>query len=346
MDAKDGPRYFVRGNFGAHIREQTADLLKACADADLIITHPAAMGGAVGRAQVKQKMVVERFSADFAVERNRRGYSADRAIFGFYARFGPAVGEVLLRNGQNGHEQMDRARRTIARRNGFGRRASDVRGPIFAVRQSALFFAAISRRRNAIGPPTQQPPASASTTPTATKTNSTKTTIGVTGRYQGAAPIVFTLGSSAVYDAGDFWHRSAEYATRLQHARHFTDRRTDQHRLARQHFGSRLRAAFGNFPAREFNRASRRRGHNRASAARRSAANRDALRPRPTRQRARLRRLGVALDESKKCYPGEAFEWMMDDYPKFARRASELGEKIRAENGPQAACEAMERVGQ
>ena len=55
MDEKDGPRTLFQELLAPTIAEQTADLLEACKEADVVVTHPAALGGPLAARKLGKK---------------------------------------------------------------------------------------------------------------------------------------------------------------------------------------------------------------------------------------------------------------------------------------------------
>ena len=349
MDTRDGPRYLFQEILAPAIREQTEDLLEACSDADLVITHPAAMGGPLAARKLKKKWLssvlapISLWSELDAATPPTAPYLDFLRILGpLWPRFYYGMGKLGTRAWVAPVERL-RAEMGL-----------EGEHPMFEGQFSPRGTLALWSPHFA--PPQRDWPV-----------NTTATGFcfydaqGYDGQSQnqdewrdwmldGEAPIVFTLGSSAVYDAGEFWNRSAQYATRLNSRAIFlTGAPTDQSWPDNV-------LEVGYAPHSEvFPRASLivHQGGAGTTAQALRAGVPQLIMPyahdQPDNAR-RIRKLGVGTSISRQLYErgsrGDfALELISEARDQCAGYARALGKRIRAENGPRAACEAMEKLG-
>lgn len=168
----------------------------------------------------------------------------------------------------------------------------------------------------------------------------------------GEAPVVFALGSAAVYEAEEFWKRSRAQVERISARGVFLSG-------GHQPFGEEqlpenlLEVAYAPysqlFPQAKF--LVHQGGIGTTAQALRAGVPQIVV-PHAHDQpdnAGRIKRLGVGVAIPLQRYlagrGGEAFEKLLDYYPIYAEHAQKLGEKIRAENGALAACKVIERLG-
>ena len=346
MDGKDGPRTLFEEILAPAIREQTQDLLEACTDCDLIITHPAAMGGPLA-ARKLQKKWLSSVLAPISLWSELDAATPPTAPFLDFLRvFGPIWPRIYYGLGKLGTSKWIAPVERLRAEMGMEGEHPMFEGQFSPWGTLALFSPQWAR-------PQRDWPQN-TTAPGFCFYDAQ----GYDGQSeedwrswvaQGSAPIVFTLGSSAVYDAGEFWRRSAEYATRLNaravlltgsptginwpdnvleigyapHSQIFPLASLIVHQGGAGTTAQALRAGVPQLVMPY--------AHDQPDNAR------------------RVRNLGVGRSISRRLYErgskGDfALELMSEAQGECAEKARVVGEKIRAENGPRAACEVMEKV--
>ena len=345
MDTRDGPRYLFQELLAPTIGEQTEDLLDACKDADLVITHPAAMGGPLAARHLKKRWLSSVLAPislwselDAATPPTAPYLDFLRVLGPIWPRIFYGLGKISTRGWVAPVERL-RAQMGL-----------EGEHPMFEGQFSPHGTLALWSPHFA--PPQRDWPS---------KTVATGFCFYDAEGYShqneddwrpwtmaGEAPIVFTLGSSAVYDAGEFWNRSAQYATRLNaRAIFLTGAPTNQvwpdnileigyapHSQIFPHAslvvhqggaGTTAQALRAGVPQLIMPYA-----HDQPDNAR------------------RIRKLGVGTSISRRLYErgskGDfALELMSEAREDCAAKARALGTKIRMENGARVACEAMEK---
>ena len=210
MEPKSGPRFLMEEVVFPAVREAYADLLKAVDRADLLVTHPAAPAGPL----LGRKTGIPWISTVLAPMSFVSAYDPPVPPFWQWLRklsvLGPEVMGFLLRTMQKTYK----AKQVTEFRDELG--LPDVGNPMFEGQHSPLLvlalFSEIFGRAQPDWPPqtritgfcfydgnleAQMPPELA--------------------RFldNGAPPLVFTLGSSAVFVARDFYRQSIDAAKRL-----------------------------------------------------------------------------------------------------------------------------------
>ena len=348
MNAKDGPRYLFQEMLSPAIREQTADLLEVCADADLIITHPAAMGGPLAARKLKKKWLSSVLAPISLWSELDVATPPTAPFLDFLRVLGPIWPKLYYGIGKIGTRQWIAPVERLRAEMGLEGEHPMFEGQFSPLGNLALFSPHFA-------PPQRDWPA---------RTTATGFCFYDADGYenqldedddwpywsiQGAAPIVFTLGSSAVYDAGEFWHRSVEYATRLNaRAVLLTGEPTN---IAWP--DNVLEVSYA--PHSEiFPRASLivHQGGAGTTAQVLRAGVPQLVMPyahdQPDNAR-RIRKLGVGRSISRRLYErgsrGDfALEIMAEARDDCAGYARALGKRVRAENGPRSACERMEEI--
>ena len=346
MDGKDGPRYLFEEILAPTIREQTADLLEACADADLVITHPAAMGGPLAARKLNKKWLSSAL-APISLWSEIDVATPPTAPFLDWLRvLGPIWPKIYYGLGRASTAKWVAPVERLRAEMGM-----EGEHPMFEGQFSPHGNLALWSRHFA--PPQRDWPIS--TTATGFCFYDADGYDGQTEddwRYwvtQGAAPIVFTLGSSAVYDAGEFWHRSAEYATRLRsRAVLLTGASTGidwpDNVLEVSYAPHSEIFPFASLIVHQG-------GAGTTAQALRSGAPQLVMpyaHDQPDNAR-RIRKLGVGRSISRRLYErgsrGDfALEIMNEARDDCAGYSRELGKRVRAENGPRSACERMEQL--
>src|SRR5688572_3080043 len=210
MDPRRGPRFLMEEVVYPAVRDSYADLLAAVPGADLLVTHPAAPAGPL----VGRKLGLPWISTVLAPMSFFSAYDPPVPPFwqwlGKVRVLGPTITKVLLDLSKSGHK----AKPVAELRKELG--LSDFGNPIFEGQHSPMLVLALFSRVFA-QPQADWPP----------QTEMTGFCF-YDGRHQtlmpdelerflgaGPAPIVFTLGSSAVWVARDFFSESIEAARRL-----------------------------------------------------------------------------------------------------------------------------------
>jgi UDP:flavonoid glycosyltransferase YjiC (YdhE family) len=167
----------------------------------------------------------------------------------------------------------------------------------------------------------------------------------------GEAPVVFTLGSAAVLDAGDFYEQSAE-AARIAKVRAVLLVGTDSRNVPQTQSSDICVARYAPY-SKIFTRASLivHQGGVGTTAQAMQAGRPMLVMPyshdQPDNAR-RMRRLGVAGVIRRQDYTAERVARRirrMLGQPRFAERAAEVGEQLRHEDGLARACDALEALG-
>ena len=210
MEPKTGPRFLTEEVVFPAVRESYADLLPAVAGADLLVTHPAAPAGPLvgrktGRPWISTVLAPLSFFSAY-----------DPPMPPFWQWFnklnvlGPGFMSVLL----GAMKSTYKAKAITAFRDELG--LGDYGNPMFEGQHSPTLVLALFSKL--FGPP--QPDWPKQTTVTGFcfyDGNRDKPISAELIRFleNGPPPIVFTLGSSAVWVARDFFHESIEAAKRL-----------------------------------------------------------------------------------------------------------------------------------
>jgi UDP:flavonoid glycosyltransferase YjiC (YdhE family) len=167
----------------------------------------------------------------------------------------------------------------------------------------------------------------------------------------GEAPVVFTLGSAAVLDAGDFYEQSAE-AARIAGVRAVLLVGTDSRNVPQTQSSDICVARYAPY-SKIFPRASLivHQGGVGTTAQAMQAGRPMLVMPyshdQPDNAR-RMRRLGVAGVIRRQDYTAERVASRirrMLGHPRFAERAAEVGEQLRREDGLARVCDALEALG-
>ena len=210
MEPKSGPRFLMDGLVFPAVRDSYEDLLKAVAGADLLVTHPAAPAGPL----VGRKTGMPWISTVLAPMSFVSAYDPPVPPFWQWTRklsvLGPGVMGFLLNTMKNTYK----AKAVTEFRDELG--LPDTGNPMFEGQHSPTLVLALFSEVFAKPQPDWPP--------------QTKITgfCFYDGHHEtqmpsdlihfldnGTAPIVFTLGSSAVWVARDFFHESIEAAKRL-----------------------------------------------------------------------------------------------------------------------------------
>ncbi len=351
MDLKTGTQYLFQKLLMPPLRQSYADLVEAGADCDLILSHPAAPATPLAARKLRKKWL-----------------STALAPISLWSKFDPPVPptmphlEFLRRGGPLVNQAFLQIAKTVTRRwcaelDNLNRDEGlrDAGHPMFEGQYSpfgtlALFSPLL------FGPQKDWPVNTIATGFCFYDKTGFKSEISPSCQQfleTGEAPIIFTLGSSAVFDAGNFYWKSAQIASEYEkRALLLVGKNLDAYPSEKLPPGI-LAVEYAPY-SEVFPRAClivHQGGIGTTAQALRAGVPQIVMpyaHDQPDNA-ARLRRLGVGQISTRRHYPGQAFELMLDLQVDVAdsaeaRRARAIGEKIRAENGPQAACEAIERL--
>ncbi|MBW3636794.1 MAG: glycosyltransferase [Armatimonadetes bacterium] len=346
MDLKDGPRFLFQDVLSPALRDSYADLLAASEDADVIITHPAALAGPLVAQKLGKKWLSSVLAPISLWSKFDPPVPPTLPQLDFLRALGPIWPTIMFTLGRRGTapwvEEVEKLRREIG--------IPSLGHPMFEGQFSPFGTLALFSRHFA----TPQRDWPVNTTATgfcfydAQGYENQKTEAWREWIEEGEPPIVFTLGSSAVFAAGDFYRLSASIALDYDRRGLLLVGKETQNDPQEQMPPEILSVDYA--PHGEvFSRAClivHQGGAGTTAQALRAGVPQIIVpfaHDQPDNA-ARLQRLGVGYSEKRRHYPGQAFELFFDSPAFLTRNARHLGEKIRAENGPRAACEAIERL--
>ncbi len=210
MEPKTGPRFLTEEVVFPAVRESYADLLPAVAGADLLVTHPAAPAGPL----VGQKTGMLWISTVLAPLSFFSAYDPPMPPFWQWftklSVFGPGVMGILLRAMKSTYK----AKAITAFRDELG--LADRGNPMFEGQHSPTLVLALFSKL--FGPPQPDWPNQTAVTGFCFYDGNHDAPIPPElTRFleNGPPPLVFTLGSSAVWVARDFFQESIQAAKRL-----------------------------------------------------------------------------------------------------------------------------------
>ena len=210
MEPKTGPRFLTEGLIFPAVRDSYADLIKTTAGADLLITHPAAPAGPL----VGRKTGMPWISTVLAPFSFYSAYDAPVPPFWQWTRKLSVLGPEVMGFFLNLMKSTYKARAVTQFRDELG--LPDTGNPMFEGQHSptrvlALFSEVFAK-------PQPDWPRQTETTGFCFYDGHHETTMPpalIRFLQNGAPPIVFTLGSSAVWVARDFFRESIEAVRRL-----------------------------------------------------------------------------------------------------------------------------------
>jgi len=348
MDAKKGTEYVLRHMFFPHLRSSYEDLTRAVAGADLLVTHPITYAGPL------------------VAEKNRiRWVSSVLAPISFLSACDPSVMSPAPWLATLGR-LLPPANRYIC---SFGKRitipwAEPVRrlrleiglapgaNPIFEGQHSPELVLALFS--NLLGAPQPDWPPNTQVTGFAFYDRLEKH-LGLTPELaqfldSGPAPIVFTLGSSAVIDARDFYGQSTAAAVQLERRAVLLIGRDPANIPAIPLPAGIIATEYAPY-SEIFPRA--------AAIVHQGGAGTTAQALRSGRpmlvvpfahdqpdNAARVERLGVARQVSRRAYRADRVASELQkllDRPSYTARSAEVGRQIRSEDGVSMACDLIEQ---
>ncbi|PQV64875.1 UDP:flavonoid glycosyltransferase YjiC, YdhE family [Abditibacterium utsteinense] len=356
MDLKDGPRYLFEEIINPNLRNSYADLLAASEDADVLITHPAVISGPLVAQKMKKKWLSSALAPISLWSKLDPPTPPTVPHLDFLRALGPIWPTIMFTLGRAGTRNwvsnVEKLRDEIG--------VSSLGHPMFEGQFSP--FGTLALFSPLFAPPQRDWPRKttaagfcfydASGISTKNEADSSivetnSTTVEANWRdwiSRGKAPIVFTLGSSAVHDAGDFWTESAR-VTKNEGARAiFLTARTYQS-------DSDEILALDYAPHSEIFPLARlivHQGGAGTTAQALRAGKPQIVTPyahdQPDNAR-RLRKLGIALSILQGQFKGKAADEIVSRALNLdAACAKEIGEKMKLENGPRAACEMIESI--
>ncbi len=365
MDLKDGPRFLFQDVLSPVLRDSYADLLAASEDADVIITHPAALAGPLVAQKLEKKWLSSVLAPISLWSKFDPPVPPTLPHLDFLRVLGPIWPTIMFALGRRGTApwvaEVDKLRREIG--------VPSLGHPMFEGQFSPFGTLALFSRHFA-APQRDWPVNTTATgfcfydaqgyekaglTSSSNRLLETRLEEDVSPAphwkkwiEEGEPPIVFTLGSSAVFAAGDFYGLSASIVFDYERRGLLLVGREMQDYPPSQLPPDVLSVDYA--PHSEiFPRAClivHQGGAGTTAQALRAGVPQIIVpfaHDQPDHA-ARLQRLGVGYIEKRRHYPGQAFESHFDNPDFLTQNAQRLGEKIRAENGPLAACEAIERL--
>ena len=210
MEPKTGPRFLMDGLVFPAVRDSYEDLLKAVSGADLLVTHPAAPAGPL----VGRKTGMPWISTVLAPFSFISAYDPPVPPFWQWTRklsvLGPGVMGFLLNTMKNSYK----AKAVTEFRNELG--LADNGNPMFEGQHSPTLVLALFSEVFAKPQPDWPPQTKITGFCFYDGHHETQMPPGLLHFLDnGAPPIVFTLGSSAVWVARDFFKESIKAAKRL-----------------------------------------------------------------------------------------------------------------------------------
>ncbi len=346
MDLKDGPRYLFQEIINPNLRDSYTDLLAAGEDADLIITHPAVISGPLVAQKTGKKWLSSALAPVSLWSELDPPTPPTVPQLDFLRSLGPTWPRIMFKLGRLGTKswvsEIDALRAEIG--------VESLGHPMFEGQFSP--FGMLALFSPIFAPPQTDWPQNTLATGFcfydahgyASQNQSGENENWRDWVAKGDAPIVFTLGSSAVHDAGDFWQQSARVCKSIGARAIFLTAGTwksDSDDILALDYAPHSEI----FP---LARLVVHQGGAGTTAQALRAGKPQIVTPyahdQPDNAR-RLRGLGVALSILQGQFKGKAADEIVSRALNLNEaRAQEIGEKISAENGPRAACEMMEAV--
>jgi len=349
MNANDGPRFLFEEILSPSIAAQFADLLEAGEDADILITHPAALAGPLVARRLKKKWLSSVLAPISLWSRLDPAVPPTRPELDFLRALGPLWGQIQVRVGRRVTQKWVREVVRFQEKHGLERAGH----PLFEGQFSPYGTLALFSRHFA--PPQNDWPSSTQATGFCFYDAKGHSQAEESDNWRewmqnGGAPVVWTLGSSAVHDAGDFYFQGAreclangrralliagENAPQLRGEQWGENGEERVKTLAYAPYSEVFPLAAGVVHQ----------GGAGTTAQALRAGVPQIIRPFAHDQpdnAARITRLGVGFEW--KSARGGAVSRLFQRFDSLSKRAREIGERIREENGPRAACEAIEQA--
>jgi len=348
MDAKKGTEYVLRHMFFPHLRSSYEDLAKAVAGADLLVTHPITYAGPLVAEKNRIRWVSSVLAPISFLSACDPSVMSPAPWLATLGRLLPPANRYICSLGKRitipWAEPVRRLRLEIGLPPGAN--------PIFEGQHSPQLVLALFS--NLLGAPQPDWPPNTQVTGFAFYDRLEKH-LGLTPELaqfldSGPAPIVFTLGSSAVIDARDFYRQSAAAAVKLGRRAVLLIGRDPANVPAAPLPPGIIAAEYAPY-SEIFPRA--------AAIVHQGGAGTTAQALRSGRpmlvvpfahdqpdNAARVERLGVARQISRRAYRADRVASELRkllDRPSYTARSAEVGRQIRSEDGVSMACDLIEQ---
>jgi UDP:flavonoid glycosyltransferase YjiC (YdhE family) len=342
MNLQDGPRYLFQDVLSPALRDSYADLLAASEDADILISHPAAMAGPLVAQKLGKKWLSSVLAPISLWSKLDPPVPPTVPHLDFLRALGPIWPTIMFALGRAGTApwvaEVGKLREEIG--------VPSLGHPMFEGQHSPFGTLALFSKHFAA--PQRDWPQNTTATGfcfydsegySDQKDENWREWID-----NGDKPIVFTLGSSAVFDAGDFWKESVSIAHDYEkRAVLLTGKAPPIENLPDTVLQLDYAPHSEIFPLAQL--IVHQGGAGTTAQALRAGVPQIVMpfaHDQPDHAR-RLEKLGVGLGVTRRNYGGQEFESIFDNFAPFEKNAAQLGDKIRAENGPRVACEAIEK---
>lgn len=348
MDGRTGPQYLFKELLSPTLRQNYADLVAASEDVDCIITHPAALGGPLA-ARMLKKMWLSSVLAPISLwSQHDPPVPPSLPLLEIMRAFGPLWGRTSLKFARQATQSWVREVWELSQEEGLPTSGH----PIFEGSYSPIGTLALFSPH--YGAPQADWPVNTTATGFCFFDKS-----GYAGQRSdewrewvrdGEPPIVFTLGSSAVFDSEAFFRASSQLAVELGLRAIFLTGGTMRWDapLPPSQLDVQYAAYSELFPL--AHSIVHQGGIGTTAQALRAGVPQIIVpfaHDQPDNA-ARLRRLGVGSIVPRRRYERggatEVLKRLMRNYAAYHQRAQALANLIQAENGPRAACEAIERL--
>lgn len=343
MNLQDGPRYLFQEIVNPALRDSYSDLLAASEDADVIITHPAVIAGPLVAQKLGKPWLSSALAPISLWSKLDPPTPPTVPHLDFLRVLGPLWSRVMYGLGKIGTRPWVSNFEPLRREIGV----PDLGHPMMEGQFSP--FGTLALFSPLFAPPQRDWPTNTLATGFCFyDAQGFEKSSEVDWRAwigQGTRPIVFTLGSSAVHDAGDFWKQSARAVENLGARAIFLTAGTwqsDSDQILSLDYAPHSEL----FPFAQW--VVHQGGAGTTAQALRAGVP-QIITPfahdQPDNAR-RIKGLGVGFGVPLKNYlrGSPATDIIDENYDALADRAREIGEKIRGENGPRAACERIESV--
>jgi len=345
MDTRDGSRFLFEELLGPSIAQQYNDLLVASEDADCILTHPAALAGPLVARTLGKRWISSVLAPISLWSRRDPAVPPTHPQLDWLRAFGPLWGTFQVGMGHYVTRSWTRAVEMFQREQGLERGGHPLFEGQFSPHGTLALFS-----RHFAAPQSDWPRGTLATgfcfydaqghTPPKDEGD------WRAWMQEGEAPVVWTLGSSAVHDAGDFYSQGArECLEEGRRALLVAGENVEQLKL--KEWGNEVLALPYAPYSQVFPLAAAvvHQGGVGTTAQALRAGVPQIIFPFAHDQpdnAGRITRLGVGFEF--KSARGRAINSLFERFGALSKRAREIGELVREENGPRAACEAIERI--
>ncbi len=376
MNERDGPRFLFQELLAPTVETQFTDLLLASEDAEVLVTHPAALAGPLVARHLKKKWMSSVLAPISLWSRRDPSVPPTQPHLDPLRVLGPLWGEILVRIGRRvTRSWVLEVERLVRERN-----LERVGHPLFEGQFSPFGTLALFSKH--FCPPQRDWPRNTTATGFCFYDSSghkaaTEQSEWKAWMESGSPPVVWTLGSSAVHDAGDFYldgsclPEVSEFRTNLALRSLLLTGGLQDNALLIKEDADLVARRLGFVNADEVPINQRRvlavdyapysqvfplascvvhQGGAGTMAQALRAGVPQIIQPFAHDQgdnAARIGRLGVGFSFRRNTFKNKYTRTIysaVEDVLKLQPRARELGELIRRENGPRAACETLERL--